>query len=74
MAKRADSAYASGGRTADWLKVKTAVPPLIKHPIAKTQGGAQAVFCETSPQAAAFILHAQGFEYSWIAIAATRIR
>ncbi|WP_407114145.1 non-homologous end-joining DNA ligase [Bradyrhizobium sp. LMG 9283] len=24
MAKRADSAYASGGRTADWLKVKTA--------------------------------------------------
>src|SRR3954469_8973860 len=24
MAKRADSAYASGGRTADWLKIKTA--------------------------------------------------
>ena len=24
MAKRADSPYASGGRTADWLKVKTA--------------------------------------------------
>ncbi len=24
MAKRADSAYASGGRTSDWLKVKTA--------------------------------------------------
>ena len=24
MAKRADSTYLSGGRTADWLKIKTA--------------------------------------------------